>query len=307
MSVYNGEEFIRTAIESILNQTLKDFEFIIIDDGCTDKSPDIIESFKDSRIRLFRQTNQGLSTALNNGIAQARAEYIARMDADDISVNQRLELEYNFLKMNPIVGLVGTWISIIDSNGDVITEKDEPTSPEEIKRRMMTYNCFNHGSVMFRKSIFDQAHGYSTMYPESTPVEDYALWLRMLKFCDGANIPINLYLWRQHASSISSIQSQSQQDQKRLVSQMYIKSLIEALEKKENQRQELAYCHYSLGTIYYYQREMEESRKHLLRAIKLDPLVSAKIYRYLGLSFFSRALLEKMRRLRNIICRTNNG
>src|ERR1039458_2059372 len=116
MSVYNGKESIRDAVNSILSQSFKDFEFIIIDDGSTDGSADIIESIKDERIILLKQENSGLSVALNNGIKISGAKYIARMDADDISMDTRLEKEYNVLENNSEIGIVGTFITLINKD-----------------------------------------------------------------------------------------------------------------------------------------------------------------------------------------------
>ena len=193
MSVYNGEAFLREAIESILNQTLNNFEFIIIDDGSTDRSISIIESFNDCRIIILKQDNMGLSYALNKGIKYSRAKYIARMDADDISLPERLEMQYKFLETNANVGLIGTWIYTININGEILKQKKEPITNSEISKKMLIYNCFNHGSVMFRKSIYELTSGYSIEYPENPPCEDYALWLKMLNFSNGFNLPKYLY------------------------------------------------------------------------------------------------------------------
>ena len=108
MPVYNGEKYLQEAIESILNQTFKDFEFIIINDGSTDKTLEIIKSFTDPRIKLITQENRGIIYSLNKGITESRGKYIARMDADDISLPERLEKEYRFLEQNPNYGIVGT-------------------------------------------------------------------------------------------------------------------------------------------------------------------------------------------------------
>lgn len=296
MSVFNGETYLRAAIDSILNQTLRDFEFVIVDDGSTDSSVEIVKSYNDPRIRLRPQKNQGLAAALNNGVAVAQAEYIARMDQDDISHLGRLETEYRYLLENPDVGLVGTWICIIDDKGGVFAETKEPTTPREIRRRILTYNCFNHGSVMFLKSVFERAGGYGVEYPESTPVEDYGLWLRMLQICDGANIPQFLYFWRKHSTSISSIQKVDQRTQRILVSQKYIRLMIQNLENNRSRRKDLAQCYLGLATTYYQQRAMGECRRHLLRAISLDPLVSFDAYRYFAFSLIGKELRAWLRR-----------
>jgi glycosyltransferase involved in cell wall biosynthesis len=289
MPVFNGETYLRAAIESILGQSFEDFELVVVDDGSTDGSPSIIKSYKDSRLRNYRQSNTGLALALNKGINLSRGAYIARMDADDISARTRLEVQYRFLQDHPAVGLAGTWIWVIDQNGKRLAEKKEPTTPEEIRREMMTYNCFNHGSVMFRKSVFEQAGGYSNVYPESQPVEDYALWLRILKYCDGANIPEYLYFWRQHTGSVSSLEKKKQQEQSFIVSQAHITTRIAELENDKNKRKELAYCFYRMGVLLYRRGLTKESKKYLLKSLRANPFVALKAYGYLGSSVIGKS------------------
>ena len=108
MAVYNGEKYLREAIDSILNQTFKDFEFIIVNDGSTDRTREILESFIDPRIVLIHQEHMGLTKSLNRGIALAKGKYIARQDADDISMAERLEKQFNFLESHENVALLGT-------------------------------------------------------------------------------------------------------------------------------------------------------------------------------------------------------
>ena len=299
LPLYNGEKYLQEAIDSILRQTFPDFELVILDDGSTDTSSAIAKSYNDPRIRFYRQENAGLAAALNNAIGYAKGKYIARMDQDDISSEKRLEIEHRFLEENIAIGLVGTWISIIDDRGKLVAHKKEPVTPHEIRRKIQTYNCFNHGTVMFRRSVYDQAGGYLVAFPESTPNEDYSLWLRMLEFCEGENIPQFLYFWRRHPESISSMHRESQQGQRVLLSQRYITLMIERLQKDEHHKRELAYCYYSLGKIYYHQRKTAECRENLLKAIHLDPLVAAKAYFYLGISFISKGLADRIRRFRN--------
>ena len=298
MSLFNAQRYLREAVDSILAQTHRDFEFVIIDDGSTDSTPQILLSYTDPRINVIRQENSGLAVALNRGIAASRGQYIARMDGDDRTDPRRLAKQLAFLEQHPAIGIVGTWADIIDADGNVLMRKKELVEPSAIRRTIATYNCFNHGTVMFRRDIFEKAGRYSTTFPESVPVEDYALWLRMLRHCEGANIPEYLYSWRQHSTSTSSSQRQKQGEQFFLVSEIYIKSMIADLEKKAFDRQELAYYYYSLGKMYYHHRRAGY-RHFLLKALRLNPLVAPKAYVYLGLSFAGSALADKLRRLRD--------
>ncbi len=203
MSVYNSEEFIRPAIESILNQTFKDFEFLIINDGSKDDCRKIIDEYskKDKRIRLVSRENKGLVASLNEGISLAKGEYIARMDSDDISTPNRLDAEVEFLDMHRSVGLVGSNYTIIDEK----TEEPKVTTnvfthPEDLKATQFISNQYGHGSVMMRAAIARKAGGYN---PDVGHVEDYDLWTRINRMSDIANIREPLYLYRSVASGVT--------------------------------------------------------------------------------------------------------
>jgi glycosyltransferase involved in cell wall biosynthesis len=179
MSVYNGERFLHESIESILGQTWSDFEFLIINDGCTDNSRDIILSFNDPRIRLVDNlSNIGLTKSLNRGLQLAQAEYIARQDADDISFPGRLERQVQFLDEYPDVALLGTRARAIDENGK--PRKTNllriPVSLLAIRWYLMFQNAFIHSSVMFRRSIvWKKLGGYDESFVRA---QDYELWSR---------------------------------------------------------------------------------------------------------------------------------
>lgn len=132
MSVYNGEKYLPETIDSILNQTFKDFEFIIINDGSTDKTAKILTSYDDPRIRIFNQENMGLTKSLNRAISLAKGEYIARMDADDISYPERLKKQVDYLNKNPDIGLVGSKYIRIDKRGRKIDEINVPIGTDNI-------------------------------------------------------------------------------------------------------------------------------------------------------------------------------
>ncbi len=208
MSVYNGAKHLRKSIEGILGQTFKDFEFIIIDDGSTDSSAKIIKSYKDKRIRLIQQTNHGLVYSLNKGVGLARGELIARQDADDISLPERLEKEVALFNENPGLGLVGTFFTYFDEK----TEKPGltitmPTKSLDIKRALYITNPIGHGTAMYRKSIFESLGPYTNDYG---PTEDFELWRRIADRWEIAIIPESLYLYRLSPTSISHTKSDIQ-------------------------------------------------------------------------------------------------
>jgi glycosyltransferase involved in cell wall biosynthesis len=202
MSVFNTEKFIKAALESILNQTFKDFEIVLINDGSSDKSMDIVAQYDDPRIRIVNQTNHGLVYSFNKGVDLARADYIARMDADDISLPSRFAKEHKWLESNPKRGLVGTFFCYMDEETSTPTEvvMTAPTKHIDLVRMMHIVNPFGHGSIMMRKSAVLGVGGYRDEYE---PAEDYDLWRRIAMEWEIGQIPEVLYLWRFHPGSIS--------------------------------------------------------------------------------------------------------
>jgi glycosyltransferase involved in cell wall biosynthesis len=206
MSVYNGEKFLKEAMDSILTQTFTNFEFLIINDGSTDNSMEIIESYNDSRIRLINnEKNLKLIASLNKGISLARGKYIARMDCDDISMPERLEKEVNFLENSLEYGLVGTCYTVIDGAGKEQYNKSYPSSNDLIKL-FLSLNCpLAHGSIMARTELFKQNLYGSKEY---SAVEDYELWTRIAKVTKIHNIPEYLFKYRIYGESFSNTKTQ---------------------------------------------------------------------------------------------------
>lgn len=200
MSVYNGERYVFAAMRSILEQTFRDFELLVIDDGSTDNSRSIIESFHDPRIRLVSRENRGLTTSLNEGLELARGRYVARQDADDISLPHRLAREVALLDSQPDVGMVGTNYTIIDEQGAPIVTTSVFTHPHDLAVAEIVSNQYGHGSVMFRMSVLDEVGGYD---PEVGHVEDYDLFVRIGRVAKLANIAEPLYLWRRNAEGVT--------------------------------------------------------------------------------------------------------
>lgn len=193
MSVYNGEKHLRETIDSILNQTFNDFEFIIINDGSTDRSRKIIESCNDKRIVLINQENKGLVKSLNYGISLAMGRYIARMDQSDVSFPGRLQREVDVLEADKEVGLVGVSYIAMDEKGKKIYEDHCPAENEVIQAKLINKNCFCHGAVMFRKRCLEEVGHYREIF---SMAEDYDLWLRITEKYKARNIDELLYKWR---------------------------------------------------------------------------------------------------------------
>lgn len=222
MSVYNGEKFLKEAMESILNQTFTDFEFLIINDGSTDKSVEIIESYDDSRIRLINnEKNLKLIASLNKGISLARGKYIARMDCDDVSMPERLEKEVEFLENNPEYGLVGSCITVIDGEGREQYKKDYPSNNDLIKLFLSLCCPLAHGSIMAKTELFRQNLYGSEEYPA---VEDYELWNRMARTTKIHNIPEYLFKYRVYGESFSDTKAAAMTHETRELSKKLYKT-----------------------------------------------------------------------------------
>ena len=204
MAVYNGERFLREAVKSILNQTFRDFEFLIINDGSTDRTRYILASYDDHRIRIVdNEKNIGLTKSLNRGLAMARGEYVARQDADDRSHPSRLEKQVYFMDKHPDVVLLGTQGRIIDVHGRVIKRScgHKALSSGAIIFQLLFQNPFTHTSTLFhRKTILERFDGYNERYRYN---QDFELWSRVIHECPTANLPDRLVDYRRNPFSIT--------------------------------------------------------------------------------------------------------
>jgi len=206
MAVHNGEKYLRQAIDSMLSQTFKDFEFVIIDDGSTDNSVDIINSYGDPRIRLIsRSENLGLTRSLNLGLDAALGEYIARMDSDDVSLPERLQKQVVYMDEHPEIIASGTWAHDIDDEGKILGNRSLPIG------QPMVYGYWwpcpiIHPSAIMRKSLLkDHRYDSGIRY-----AQDYELWLRLRKEHVLGNLAEFLVLYRVHKGSISIKQTEAQ-------------------------------------------------------------------------------------------------
>ena len=187
MSVYNGEKYLREAIDSILNQTFTDFEFIIINDGSTDNTLKIIKSYKDPRIVLISRKNKGLVASLNEGIGKAKGKYIARMDADDVSLPERFEKQVEYMIQHPGVGLIGSQVALIGENGEIVNPLiSRPIKDQHIKLLNGYGTVITHVAALFKKDLFMEVGGYNEKYYLA---EDHDLWCRMAEVTTMHNLP----------------------------------------------------------------------------------------------------------------------
>jgi hypothetical protein len=195
MSVFNGESYLKESMESILNQTFSDFEFIIVDDGSTDSTAKILRNYRDPRlVLLHNEQNIGLTRSLNRGLTYVRGDFIARQDADDVSLPYRLERQVAFLKAHPAVGILGSYCRLIDGEGRRLWLYQVPTHDLHIRWTSLLGNPFAHPSVMVRRDILT-ANGLC--YDETLSVaQDYDLWAKILRHAQGANLSEPLILYR---------------------------------------------------------------------------------------------------------------
>ncbi|WP_406696201.1 glycosyltransferase [Singulisphaera sp. Ch08] len=202
MPVYNAEPYVAEAVESILTQTFDNFEFIIIDDGSTDRSIHLLRHYatRDSRIRVIGRPNTGIVGALNDGLAVASGEFIARMDADDISLPSRFAIQLDYLKNHPECLAVGCMVLSIDKDGASLDTWNFPLDHEEIdKRQLEGHQEIAHPALMARRTAVLAVQGYRL---ESETCEDLDLFLRLAERGRLANVPDTLLKMRRHLSSI---------------------------------------------------------------------------------------------------------
>ena len=226
MPVYNGERFLAAAIDSILAQTLSDYEFIIVDDGSTDGSAAIISDYarRDRRIRPLRhETNRGQAVALNSGIAAARGEFVAGMDADDISLPERLRMQLAFLRSHPHIGVAGVSAREIDADNKPIRDVAFPQGHANIIISMLFGRASLGGAyAMLRRNCLQASGGYNA----SALVNDWELWTRLAHRTRFANLRETLYLYRKHEASITYSQRQRLMDDKQVYLQRWLERLF---------------------------------------------------------------------------------
>lgn len=226
MPVYNAATYLKEAIDSILNQTFTDFEFLIINDGSTDESTIIIDSYTDSRIRhVHLPQNKGVINALNKGLELAQGKYIARMDADDIALRERLARQVKFMDGHPEVGVAGSWVQYFGAKNAVIKPAQ---THAEICWTLLFGSALYHSSVIMRTEfILVHAIRYPADYPHA---EDYALWIELALQTKLANIPevLLMYRWsdKQVTSKFEDIQKHSAERLRRKMHEILLGEII---------------------------------------------------------------------------------
>lgn len=201
LPVRDGLPHLRDAVASVLAQTHRDLELLVLDDGSTDGTGAWLDGLRDSRVRVLHREGRGLVAALNDGLGEARHELVARMDADDLSAPDRLERQCAHLLAHPHVAAAGSCFHVIDEEGAVVGEAHTAAHTAYLRRLMYARNDFAHGSMMLRRSAVLAVGGYRDV----GPCEDYDLWVRLLSGYDLANLPDLLYSYRLSETGVSAL------------------------------------------------------------------------------------------------------
>ena len=310
MSVYNGERFLRSAIESILSQTLREFEFIIINDGSSDSSEAIIKSYKDDRIKLINQSNRGLAFALNKGIRLSKGKYIARMDDDDISLPERLGIQYEFLENNPEYGVVGTLAKYITEDDEYLSTSNLPETDAEIRKKLPLF-WFHHGGVLMRKDVLIEVGLYDEW---ARKTEDLLLWNRIATESKLYVIQKPLYQWRFTISGGTNVCKNKatpvflSDNSKRLnygdlvskVKQYYI--IAEHDEKHNSNSIDRRYQYNSYVAINFLRIENKKNKalKYIMRSVKTRIIIQ-DIFKFSILLILPVKLANRVRKIRSNI------
>ena len=193
MAVRNGAPWVGEAAKSVFAQTAADLELIVIDDGSTDATSALLATFRDPRLRVEHQPPSGLTRSLNRALALARAPLVARLDADDVALPDRLACQRAFLYAHPDIGLLGTGAREVDVSGREVRRVSPPEKDADIRRALIRRNPFVHSSVMMRRHLVERLGGYDETLPVA---QDYDLWMRMSRVTRMANLPTPLVVRR---------------------------------------------------------------------------------------------------------------
>jgi glycosyltransferase involved in cell wall biosynthesis len=214
VTVYNGERYLEEALRSILDQSFHDLELVVVDDGSTDGSVDVARAIDDDRMVVISEGRLGRAEALNRALRETRAPFVALMDADDVSLPQRIERQHEFLVEHPDVGFAGTWFTAVSEAGESLYTKTTLLRDADLRRRFLLGTPIAGGTTMVRRTVFDRVGTFREAF---VPSEDSDLWRRAILHFEAANIPEVLYLYRMRAGSFSDVQSDVQDRHRRTI------------------------------------------------------------------------------------------
>jgi glycosyltransferase involved in cell wall biosynthesis len=290
MPVYNEQRYLKDAIESILNQTFTDFAFIIIDDGSVDDSSEIIKSYQDTRIRFFRSEKKGMAEQFNFGIVNSSTPLIARMDADDIAIKNRFEVQYKYLSSNPDIHIVGSNIEYINEEGKSVGEKKYPELHDDIEFMMPIESAVCHPVTIMRREIFDKIGLYNTEYDYSA---DHALFLNIIysgyKFYNLQEILLK-YRPRIIRPDMSRVGNSN------MISYKLGIDYLNRLNIESSHSSNKYSYYFRMGLIEYYRGSLSLSRKYFIKAWMNSKNKMFKILRYFSVTLFGQRFIDFLRK-----------
>lgn len=290
MSVKNGLPYIEETIQSVLNQSFTDFEFVIVDDGSTDDTVASIKQFNDPRINLIAQENTGVATAKNRAIAECNGKYIAIIDADDICLPDRLEAQYSFLQQNPDYVLVGGFVDIIDKDGNYLYTEKKPVTDQEIRKHQDQRNPWSHSSVMFTKEAFNMVGGYYE--PVQQYIVDYMLLYQLSRHGKVYQLPQVVVQYRIVPTALSAKANPKEFDEithRAIRAGKMNAADLEAMQRIKKREKatanfKLSMYHLYLGRSFIFHRfQRKEAKAHLRKCLALNPgLKIARAYLWMA-------------------------
>lgn len=283
MPVKDAEAYIKDSVESILSQSYGDFELLIIDDGSADRTAEIAESYKDKRIQLYKRENLGLVEQLNYGLSKSKGDYIARMDADDIALPEKLQLQIDFLEKNKDIHIAGTNFEFIDAKGKTIMFKKLPEFHNDIEFMMPFIDSVLHSSILTYKKVLVDSGGYDRNF---SSVEDDELFLRLLTLgYKMHNIQKTLYRYRLIERPYGHYEMQNAK---------YYGCGIDYLENRYKEKNGEYYLR--LGLLEYYRGSIKSARINLLNCLKYKEIKKRVVFRYLPVTFLGTGIVNYLRR-----------
>ncbi len=288
MTVWNREACIREAIDGILNQSHSNLELLILDDGSTDGTAEIVQSYDDDRIRLIRREHRGRSASLNEAVRIAEGAFLAIADSDDISVPERLSLELEYLLQHTDVGVVSSWISEFGAPDTQVRERRYPSADIDIRKLMPVQCAVCFGAAMIRSELFDQTDVFDISLHAAI---DYDFLMKILHRSKFRNLERVLVHVRTSPDSISSIYSREQSETTLLKSLRYLNDQLSG----ENDSETTLQLKFQLARAHYYHGSMRDARRELLSLLKQQPF-SIAYWRYLAGTLVGDALMSQLRR-----------
>ena len=285
ITTYNSQRWLNNCLNSVLNQTYKNLQVLIIDDGSDDSTVELIKNFSDKRIELFCREHSGISKSLNFAIDKIKGDFVARIDSDDFCDDTRISKQMNFLELNPSYGIVGSNFFLVNEVGNKIDKIKNPEFHEDIIDQLPRRCCIWNGSIMLRTKILKQLNGFNQNLSTG---EDWDFFLRAIGLTKFYNIPEFLTYKRIHPSNISNIENAKKETERILLN--YNNSIIEKSKDKELTGKA---C-FNIGYHYYYENDFRMATEYFRKSIDKRGL-TLRYLRYFLLSKYLNGFLKFFR------------